>query len=414
MEEAIIVGVETPNTTSRELAETLAELEELAQTAGAEVIRTFTQKRNYPDVATYIGEGKLEEVHLEVHATGADLVIFDDELSPVQHRNISQVLEVRVIDRTQLILDIFASRAKSKEGKLQVELAQLTYLLPRLAGQGKNLSRLGGGIGTRGPGETKLEMDRRRIRDRISSLKRELDEVKAHRDQQKLLRRKKGIPVAALVGYTNAGKSTLFNRLTQAEVLVEDKLFATLDPTVRRLELPSGLVVLLSDTVGFIRKLPHDLVNAFHSTLEEALEADLLIHVLDAADPAVFAHYQAVLEVLTQLGAERKEIITVLNKADLIPPSVANGLLSHFPGSVSISALSGLGVEGLLENVQAKIVAQRQRMKVLIPYKAGALVDELHTNAQILQEEFESRGTYLEVIVEERLAAKLQRYQVTE
>lgn len=412
MEIAILVGVELPETSSREVAENLAELKELARTAGAEVATVYTQKRTFPDVATYIGSGKLEEVHLAVHAQEADLVIFDDELSPVQHRNLTEKLGARVIDRTQLILDIFAARAKSREGKLQVELAQLTYLLPRLTGKGLVLSRLGGGIGTRGPGETKLEMDRRRIRQRIASLKKELAEVKVHRTQQRVLRQKRNIPVVALVGYTNAGKSTLFNRLTQADVLTEDKLFATLDPTVRRLQLPSGLIVLLSDTVGFIRKLPPDLVNAFHSTLEEALEADLLLHVLDISDATVFSRGKAVQEILADLGADSKRILTVLNKMDQVPQSVVQGVEKCFPGAISISALTGLGVERLLQTIEAELVVDQVQLKVLIPFSQGALVDELHNGALILVEEYEPEGTYLEVIVSENLAGRLRQYQV--
>ncbi len=317
-----------------------------------------------------------------------------------------------MIDRTQLILDIFAARAKSREGKLQVELAQLTYLLPRLTGKGLVLSRLGGGIGTRGPGETKLEMDRRRIRQRIASLKKELAEVKVHRTQQRVLRQKRNIPVVALVGYTNAGKSTLFNRLTQADVLTEDKLFATLDPTVRRLQLPSGLIVLLSDTVGFIRKLPPDLVNAFHSTLEEALEADLLLHVLDISDATVFSRGKAVQEILADLGADSKRILTVLNKVDQVPQSVVQGVEKCFPGAISISALTGLGVERLLQTIEAELVVDQVQLKVLIPFSQGALVDELHNGALILVEEYEPEGTYLEVIVSENLAGRLRQYQV--
>lgn len=321
---------------------------------------------------------------------------------------------MRVVDRTQLILDIFAARARSKEGKLQVELAQLNYLLPRLAGKGEGLSRLGAGIGTRGPGETKLETDRRRIRQRINSLKRELAEVKVHRQQQRRLRKKKGLPLIALVGYTNAGKSTLFNRLTGAGVLSEDKLFATLDPTVRRMELPSGMVALLSDTVGFIRKLPHELINAFHSTLEEVLEANLLLHVTDATDPALFDHIKAVREVLVDLGASDKPTVTALNKADLIDPNLLRGLESYLPGAVTISAMTGRGLPELLARLEQELLSTRVEMKLLVPYKAGAIVDELHGQALVIKEEFWPQGTYLEVVVEKKMVPKLVRYQLNQ
>lgn len=414
LEQAILVAVELPEVTAKQVEANLAELGELARTAGAEICATFTQKRLRPEPSTYVGEGKLQEIHLAVHSLGCELVIFDDELTPIQHRNLEELLGVRVVDRTQLILDIFAARAQSKEGKLQVELAQLTYLLPRLMGKGKILSRLGGGIGTRGPGETKLEVDRRRIRQRISAVKRELAEAKVDRAAQRSLRQRRGLPVVSLVGYTNAGKSTLFNRLTQADVLVEDKLFATLDPTVRRLELPSGMVVLLSDTVGFIRKLPHTLINAFHATLEEVVEADLLLHVVDASDPGAFAQIAAVKEVLDQIGAGQKKSIVVLNKIDLVASSVLQGLQSYLPGSVLISAVTGQGLSQLLEVVQQEIFIRRRRLKVLIPYTHGSLVDQLHNLAQVVAEEFRAEGTYLEVIIEERLMDKVQQYLIQE
>lgn len=414
LEQAILVAVELPEVSAKQVQANLAELGELARTAGAEICATFTQKRLQPEPSTYVGEGKLQEIHLAVHTMGCDLVIFDDELTPIQHRNLEDLLGVRVVDRTQLILDIFAARAQSKEGKLQVELAQLLYLLPRLTGKGKALSRLGGGIGTRGPGETKLEVDRRRIRQRISALKRELAAVKVDRAAQRKLRQRRGLPLVSLVGYTNAGKSTLFNRLTQAEVMVEDKLFATLDPTVRRVELPSGMVVLLSDTVGFIRKLPHTLINAFHATLEEVIEADLLLHVVDAADPAAFSQIGAVKEVLEQIGAGRKKTIVVLNKIDLVPPSVLQGLQSYLPDAVPISAVTGQGLSKLLEVVQQEIFTRRRHLKVLIPYTQGSLVDQLHSTAQVVAEEFREEGTYLEIIIEARLADKVLQYQIQE
>ena len=313
------MGLDLPGTQWWETEDSINELSELAATAGAEVIAKLIQKRGKPDPAYYIGEGKAKELAILAITTHADLVIFDDELYPAQQRNLEKLLKTKVIDRTWLILDIFASRAQSKEGKIQVELAQLCYLLPRLVGKGTALSRLGGGIGTRGPGETKLEVDRRRIRRRISVLQKELEEIAKRRGLQRSNRKKSGLPLVSLVGYTNAGKSTLFNALTDAEVFVEDKLFATLDPTIRRCYLPSGDFMLLADTVGFIKKLPHDLVAAFRATLEEATYSDLLLHVVDASHPGKDEHCEAVQEVLRALGIGDKPVITVLNKMDLYP-----------------------------------------------------------------------------------------------
>ncbi|MGE5508668.1 MAG: GTPase HflX, partial [Chitinophagales bacterium] len=317
-ERAVLASLTLPAQHPSETDEMLRELGELAATAGAEVVALVSQRRDHPDGAFYLGEGKVDELHLLVHAEGAELLICDDELTPTQQRNLEEKLEIRVIDRARLILDIFAQRARTKEAQLQVELAQLEYVLPRLTGQGAALSRLGGGIGTRGPGETALEVDRRRIRSRIAALRRQLEEVRKHRGVQRQERLASGLPVVALVGYTNAGKSTLLNRLTAAGVLAEDRLFATLDPTVRRFTLPTGETLLLVDTVGFIRKLPHELVAAFRATLEESTGADLLLHVMDASHPGFLAQKQAVETVLSELRVEPARVIPVLNKVDLI------------------------------------------------------------------------------------------------
>ncbi|NLS44266.1 MAG: GTPase HflX [Firmicutes bacterium] len=348
-ERAIAVGLELPGTEWWETEDSIDELSELAATAGAEVAVRLIQKRTKPDTAYYIGKGKAEELAILVITTHADLVIFDDELSSAQQRNLERLLKTKVIDRTWLILDIFASRAASKEGKIQVELAQLSYLLPRLIGKGTALSRLGGGVGTRGPGETKLEVDRRRIRKRISVLRKELEGIAKRRGLQRSNRSKSGLPLVSIVGYTNAGKSTLFNALTNSEVFVEDKLFATLDPTIRRCYLPSGSFILLADTVGFIRKLPHDLIAAFRATLEEATHSDLLIHVVDASHPGKDDHCEAVGEVLKTLDIADRPIITCLNKIDLISGSLERERIQvEHPGAVGVSAKTGEGLDKLL------------------------------------------------------------------
>lgn len=321
------------------------------------------QKRARPDPKLYVGEGKARELAALAVMTRADLVIFDDELTPAQQRNLEDAIGIKVVDRTWLILDIFASRAASKEGKIQVELAQLSYLLPRLVGKGTALSRLGGGIGTRGPGETKLETDRRRIRKRIAVLRGELEEIAQRRGLQRSRRREAGMPVVSLVGYTNAGKSTLFNALTESEVLVEDKLFATLDPTIRRCRLPGGGFILLADTVGFIRKLPHELVAAFRATLEEAAQADLLLHVVDASHPGKDDQCQAVDTVLADLGLHDKPTLTVLNKMDLIPGKLERERISmEHPGAILISAARRQGLDELLDRVASALQKQNDRV----------------------------------------------------
>jgi GTPase len=349
-ERALLVGVEF-----QQEDHYLTELGRLAETAGAAVVGTLTQKRDRPDPEYFIGSGKIEELRALCVSSGANLVIFDHELRPSQNRNLERELGTKVIDRTELILDIFAQHAKSREGKLQVELAQSQFRLTRLTGQGAAMSRLGGGIGTRGPGESKLEYDRREIRSRISQLKKELAQIGSERSLKREKRRGSQIPVAAIVGYTNAGKSTLLNALTKAGVLVENKLFATLDPTTRRLYLPSGRTVLLTDTVGFIQKLPHTLVEAFAATLEEVTDADFLVHVVDGANPDFERQISAVYQVLEELKSITKPIITVFNKADLLKKKLPKTVLKKYQPAVAISAVEKQGLDELLTAIDAAI-----------------------------------------------------------
>lgn len=357
-ERAILVGLHTSDMPELLFKESLFELEQLADTAGAEVICTTTQKRVTPEPGTYIGKGKAEEVALLVQEKNANIVIFDAELSPRQQKTLEDIIGVKTIDRTELILDIFAQRAQTKEGKLQVELAQLKYLSPRLVGEGIFLSRQmgggkGGGIATRGPGETKLEVDRRRIKDRIKALEDEVEHIKRHRSHQRRQREKTGIPVVAIVGYTNAGKSTLLNALSDSDVLVENRLFATLDPTTRKVKLPDMSDVLITDTVGFIQRLPTSLVKAFRATLEEVTNADLILHVIDPVHPAYLEHIDTVYDILAELDANKKPIISVINKVDLVKDeNVYNELAEKLPNPVKISALARKGFGGLLTKIQ--------------------------------------------------------------
>ncbi len=371
-ERAILVGLEIFQIDRDNLwrsEDSLAELEQLTKTAGVKIVGYATQRRDKPDATYYIGRGKVEELKALKEELGADLVIFDMELNPSQQRNLEDSLKVKVIDRTALILDIFAQRARSNEGKIQVELAQLNYLLPRLAGRGTMLSRLGGGIGTRGPGETKLETDRRRIRARISQLKRKIEKISKHRALQRRGRRAKAFPLASLVGYTNAGKSALFNTLTRAEVKVENKLFATLDPTIRSVYLPNRQIILLSDTVGFIQKLPHQLVSAFRATLEEVTEADFLLHVIDASHPKAREQSQAVYSILKELDILDKPLITVFNKIDkLSAREEVNILIQEVEVGVAISALTGEGISELLEAI-AEMLESDYRLARLLSSK---------------------------------------------
>ncbi len=369
--------------------DSLDELASLAETAGAMVITRVLQNRQKPDSATYIGSGKAEELSLVCQAMEIDLAILDDELTGAQQKNLEDTLGVRVIDRTTLILDIFAQRAQSAEGKLQVELAQMKYRLPRLAGMGTVLSRLGGGIGTRGPGETRLEVDRRRIRKRIDDLEGQLSQIKKQRDLHRARREKTGQTTVALVGYTNAGKSTLLNALSGADVLVEDKLFATLDPVMRHVALPENRECLVADTVGFIRKLPHQLVQAFRSTLEEALYADLLVVVSDLSSPNYTQQRATVFEVLNDLGAADKPVLEALNKADRVK---VTGMIEP-PDAILISAKEGRGLEELKAEISRRIAALRQRVELVIPYERGNVLSLIHDKGQVLSEEYIDTGT---------------------
>lgn len=396
-ERAILVGLE-----SDAPYDTLAELGELAATAGAVVVGRATQRKRDIDNATYIGSGKAEELSLTASALEADLLIFDDELSPVQTRNLETITGVRVIDRTALILDIFARHAQSREGKLQVELAQLKYELPRIFGQGKDLSRQGSGTIARGPGETKLESDKRRIRRRIYELGEELKTVEKQRGLRRERRQKEAVARIALVGYTNAGKSTLLNALTGAGVLAEDKLFATLDPVVRQVALPNGSQALLSDTVGFINKLPHELVTAFHSTLEEVRQADLILHVVDVSAGYYPSQMQVVEEVLASLGAGDIPCIRVYNKADQ-----AQGPLPQ--DGVAISALQGTGLEALLQAVEQALSARYKEISLVIPYDKYEAMALLKREGRILEETHEGAGTLVRAQVEESLLWRLKR-----
>lgn len=372
----------------------MAELEELAKTSGAEIIGEMIQKRPAPEAATYMGKGALEEISNFCSNHNIDLIIADGELSPVQIRNIEDLTGVRVIDRTTLILDIFAGRARSSEGKLQVELAQLKYSLPRLSGKGTALSRLGGGIGTRGPGETKLETDRRHIRFRIQNLKAELDKVEKRRVAMHQRRKKNGALCVAIVGYTNAGKSTLMNRLTDAGVLQEDKLFATLDPTARKLVLPDGRQIMLVDTVGLVRRLPHQLVDAFRSTLEEAVWADVILNVCDASSDECAEHIRVTESVLSDLGCSGKPIINVLNKCD--KPTELD--FDFFENSVKISAATGDGIDSLLTAIENALPKDRKRVKILLPFDKMKL-SSLVRDGTVHSEEYTENGVLYDATV---------------
>lgn len=383
----------------------LDELEELAKTAGAEVKARVTQRRETPDSATFVGSGRLKEIKTFCADNDVDLLIFDSELTPSQQRNIEDITDVRVVDRTQLILDIFAARARSGEGKLQVELAQLKYLLPRLGGKGTSMSRLGGGIGTRGPGETKLESDRRHIRRRIKNLEDGLESLSRRRKLAHERREKDEVETVAIVGYTNAGKSTLMNTLTQAGVLAEDKLFATLDPTSRALTLPDGRRVMLIDTVGFIRRLPHGLVEAFKSTLEEAASATLILNVCDASSPDCAEHLEVTNRLLEELGCNGKPIIAVFNKCDAAPDL---SWLSAGLHSVKISALTGEGLDGLLNEMVRALPPTRKKVTLLLPYSMGSDAALLRKKGALDREEYRPDGLKMTVTADAKL---LERYK---
>ena len=410
LERVILVGVAVGG--SIEATErSLEELRRLTETAGAEVVDATLQRRTRPDAGTFVGKGKVLEVAEMVKAQGADTVIMDDELSPGQLRRLEELVDAKVIDRTALILDIFAQHATSREGKAQVELAQLNYLLPRLRGWGESLNRMGGGIGTRrGPGETKMEVDRRRIRRRITRLHRDLAEMAKTRDVKRRGREQAGLPGVALAGYTNAGKSTLLNRLSGAGVLVEDKLFSTLDPTTRRLDLPAGRSVTLTDTVGFIAKLPHDLVEAFKSTLEEVALADLVVHLVDAAQPDPVAQVEAVRKVLTEVGAGDVPELLVLNKGDLVDDLSRARLMRQFPGAPLISAATGEGIDELLIEVAARLPHPDVYLTAVLPFQRGDLLDRAYREGEVLEVEHRPEGTRLVVRAPAALAHALEPF----
>ena len=421
MERVILAAVELGSRTSYDVEESLAELATLARSAGGEVVEQTIQSRPKADAATLVGSGKVEELTASVKSFEADVVIFDNELSPSQQRNLEKALEVRVIDRTQLILDIFARRARTREGQLQVELAQLSYLLPRLAGKGVALTRQGGGIGARGPGETKLETDRRKIRGRIQNIEKSIETVRSGRGIQR--RQRQAVPLAttALVGYTNAGKSTLFNRLTGAAVVADERMFATLDPTVRHIMLPSHRKTLLSDTVGFIRNLPTALVKAFRATLEEVVQAQLLLHVIDASSPAAVEHTARVREVLTEIRAGETPQVLVFNKADAMPAGErldAQALATRIAGdglipAVVISARTGEGFAELLAMMDKTLELDPVSMaRYRIPLTEGAMVSLLHERARVTSSKYTEEACELEAEAPESVQRRLKRFAV--
>lgn len=400
-ERAILIGMEWGRNDSLwTVDDSLEELKQLADTAGATVIKKFIQKRPKPDPAFFIGRGKVQELALYAQQENIDLCIFDDELSPAQQRNIESVMGIRILDRTALILDIFAQRARTNEGKLQVELAQLQYTLPRIMGKGLMLSRLGGGIGTRGPGETKLEVDRRRIRDRIAFIKEQIEKVKAVRSLHRSKRKKNNVFEVSLVGYTNAGKSTLLNTLTNSDIYAKDQLFATLDPTTRQLTLPNKQEIIITDTVGFIQRLPHQLIAAFRSTLEVVTEADLLVHVIDVSHELYKEQAAAVHEVLKEIGAETKPVITVYNKIDKLPlDSKLADRLALEEDTVCISAAKKLNLETLQQMIESHLKSKAVEVTLCIPYAETAKAAQLHETANVLEQEYTENGAVMKVIL---------------
>ena len=404
-ERFVLVGVASG--VSDDTARSLEELEELAATAGAATVGKIIQNRESVHPGTYIGKGKIEEVRLLALETGATGVVCDDELTPAQLKNLEDALQMKVLDRTVIILDIFANRASTKEGKIQVELAQLRYRSTRLIGLRNSLSRLGGGIGTRGPGEKKLEMDRRIVKERITQLRRELDEVKLNRETSRSLRSKNMIPVVAIVGYTNAGKSTLLNHLTNAGVLEEDKLFATLDPTTRALVLESGQQVLMTDTVGFIRKLPHHLIESFRSTLEEAKYADIILHVVDSSNPDAYSQMHIVYETLSKLGIQDKVIITAFNKQDKLE---AETIIKDFKAdhTVKISAKTGADIDKLLSLIEKVLGERKVLLEKVFSYQDAGKIQTIRKYGQLLEEEYQQEGIYVKAYVPKEVYQSLE------
>jgi len=412
-ERALLIGLEQEGVSKWDLRDSMEELAELANSAGAEVVDTVTQKLQRPTAPYYIGKGKAELIKESFKDQHVTSVIFDDELSPAQGRNLENLLSRKVLDRTQLILDIFAQRARSREGRLQIELAQLQYLLPRLTRMWTHLSRQTGGIGTRGPGETQLEVDRRRVQERIARLERDLEGVRKVRSVQRQGRKRHQWPVAAVVGYTNAGKSTLLNLLTGADVVAADKLFATLDPTTRSLTLPNRQRVLLTDTVGFLRKLPHTLIESFKATLEEVSEADLLIHVVDLSHPRVDEHIEAVDAVIKELGAFGKQTLMVFNKIDLLANNeLVDVYTEKFPGSVAISARKGIGVSDLVQALQDELGEWRLRSHFRVPMRESALIAEIHRVGHVLELKYEGEFALIVAHTPPHLQQKLAPFAV--
>ena len=413
-EKTILVGLEHDGVTKWDLEESLNELRELAATAGATVVDIVTQKLPHPTAPYYIGKGKAEEVAVLCTETGAGSIIFDDELSPAQGRNLETITSKKILDRTQLILDIFARRARSREGRLQIELAQLQYLLPRLTRMWTHLSRQTGGIGTRGPGETQLEVDRRRVQERIARLQKDLEEVRKHRAIQREGRARHQWPVVAIVGYTNAGKSSLLNRLTKAGVLAEDKLFATLDPTTRQFVLPNKLKVLFTDTVGFIRKLPTTVIESFKATLEELKSADLLVHVVDLSHPQWEEHIVATEEVIRELEADGKHTLIVFNKIDRLANAEAvDAALARHPHSVAISVKTGESLEQFVDELQNQLSAWRLRQKFRIPQADSAALAELHQAGHVVEIAYDGDDALVTAHIPPALEAKFARYAVS-
>jgi GTP-binding protein HflX len=419
LERVVLVGVWTEGSI-KDAENSLAELKALAETAGSEVLEGLIQRRDKPDPATYIGSGKVIELKQVIMSTGADTVVCDGDLSPSQLRQLEDKLKVKVVDRTALILDIFAQHAKSKEGKAQVELAQIAYLLPRLRGWGDSLSRQvggraagGAGIGGRGPGETKIETDRRRIRDKMAKLRREIAEMKVSRDTKRQERRRFNIPSVAIAGYTNAGKSSLLNKLTNAGVLVENALFATLDPTVRKSETSDGRVYTLSDTVGFVRHLPHQLIDAFKSTLEEVSESDLIVHVVDGSHPDPFEQIRAVRLVIDEIGGKDIPEIIAINKVDIADPAIIMEILRKEPNSYAFSVRTGFGIEGLLHAIESSLPRPSVEINVVIPYDRGDLVHAIHERGEIFSEQYLPEGTSIHARVDGGLAQRIEKSQLS-
>ena len=415
LEKVVLIGVWGSGTLT-DAENSMRELAALAETAGAQVLDGVLQRRAMPDPASYLGKGKANELTELVRSLGADTVIANAELAPSQRRNLEDIVKVKVVDRTAIILDIFAQHAKSREGKAQVELAQLEYLLPRLRGWGESMSRQAGGqaaggqgIGSRGPGETKIELDRRRINTRMAKLRREIKEMKSARDTKRSQRDKAGVPQVAIAGYTNAGKSSLLNRLTKAGVLVENALFATLDPTIRKHQTPDGRDYTLADTVGFVRSLPHQLVEAFRSTLEEISGADLIVHVVDATDPDPQGQIQTVREVIAQVEASNIEEVIVFNKADLIDADTEVGLRGLVPGCLLVSARDGRGIADLEVLIAERLPKPNEKFEGVLPYDRGDLVSKVHLTGKVIEIEYLETGTRLVALVSQDLAAELRQ-----